>query len=49
MPATIALNPSYGWDYFSLTSSVQPANITYSADGGTVTQKYYWANDYFEA
>lgn len=38
MPAQVALNPAYGWDYFSLTSSVQSANITYTANGTTATQ-----------
>lgn len=37
MPATVQLNPAYGWNYFSLTSSIQSASITYTGNGVTST------------
>lgn len=35
MPATVQMDPSYGWNYFQLTSSIQSASISYTANGTT--------------
>lgn len=37
MPATIQVSPAYGWNYFQLTSSIQSASITYTANGNSTS------------
>lgn len=37
MPATVQMYPGYGWNYFQLTSSIQKASISYTANGTTTS------------
>ncbi len=37
MPATVQMNPAYGWNYFQLTSTIQKASISYTANGTTTS------------